>query len=72
MGVQLGGFADPQILTAPKSGSATISGYRILYTPKKNFSGSDRFTYARINVDRWGNRNLRTVNMIVDVIPNDN
>ena len=69
MSVSLGGVSDPQVLKTPKSGMATVGAYDIIYTPKKDFVGADEFTYARHNIDRYGNKSLRTVNMKVEVRP---
>lgn len=35
-----------RLASAPGSGTATISGERIRYTPRAGASGTDRFTYA--------------------------
>lgn len=69
MGVTLGGVSDPQVLKQPKGGTAAVGTYDIIYTPKKGFVGADEFTYARSNIDRYGNKALRTVNMKVEVQP---
>jgi len=69
MGVSLGGVSDPQVLKQPRSGTAAVGAYDIVYTPKKDFVGADEFTYARHNIDRYGNKSLRTVNMKVEVHP---
>jgi hypothetical protein len=69
MGVTIGGVSDPQVLKQPKAGTATVGTYDIIYTPKKDFVGADEFTYARHNIDRYGTKSLRTVNMKVEVRP---
>ena len=69
MGVPVAGFADAQIVKAPRRGTAAIRGYRVSYTPTKGYIGPDQFTYMRYNLDRWGARAPRTVVMQVNVIP---
>jgi hypothetical protein len=69
MAVSLGGVSDPEVLKQPRSGTAAVGSYDIIYTPKKGFVGADEFTYARRNIDRYGNKSLRTVNMKVQVQP---
>jgi hypothetical protein len=69
MGLSVAGFADAQIVNAPRRGTAQIQGYKVAYTAAKGYTGPDQFTYSRYNLDRWGGRALRGVNMQVTVIP---
>lgn len=69
MGVSVGGISDARIVHDPKHGAAQVIGYRIVYTPKKGFTGKDQFTYSRNKLDIYGNKSLRTVNVQVDVKP---
>jgi hypothetical protein len=67
MGVSVAGFANAKIIK-PERGSIEIRGYEIVYTPKKGYLGRDTFNYARDNLDRWGNKAVRTVDMDVNVV----
>ena len=37
------------VLTAPRFGTATVSGTRVTYTPRSNYFGPDSFTYVGFN-----------------------
>jgi hypothetical protein len=69
MGTGAAGIVDPEVTKRPKNGSAELRGFRVFYTPKKGFVGNDEFTYIRYQMDRWGNKAMRGVNMKVEVLP---
>jgi len=46
---QLGAVAAPPVIsTAPKNGTAVVSGNTIIYTPSAGFSGNDTLVYRRL------------------------
>jgi hypothetical protein len=55
-------------VTQPPSGTATISGATIAYTPVAGFSGLDRFTYTISD----GHGGTATANVVVTVTPQPN
>ncbi|HEY8382113.1 MAG TPA: hypothetical protein VIL09_08190 [Microvirga sp.] len=65
----IGGLRDPRITKQARFGAAAINGFAVVYRPKSGFVGTDSFTYARENWDRWGNKAVRTVNVTVEVTP---
>jgi hypothetical protein len=69
MGTGAAGISDPAVLKKPKHGEVVLKGFRVYYRSKKGFTGSDSFTYTRVQNDRWGNRAQRTVDMTVSVVP---
>ena len=65
----MGPVATTTIVSPPSAGSATVSGMRITYVPRKGYTGPDRFTYSRTGQDRYARRSVKTVNVNVRVIP---
>ena len=69
MGMGIGGVQNAQMVKMPERGTVAVGAYRVIYTPHKGYTGTDRFVYSRENVDRWGRASTRTVDMTVTVLP---
>ena len=58
-----GSYTQLNISTNPAHGSVTISGNQFIYTPAKDFSGSDRFSYLAINASGRSNEAFISINV---------
>jgi len=58
------------IIARPANGSVRIdAGNRVVYQPRRGFTGNDSFTYARSGLDARNNPTVRTVQIAVEVAP---
>ncbi|HKY87677.1 MAG TPA: hypothetical protein VJL90_13015 [Pseudorhodoplanes sp.] len=57
------------IIQRPSSGSASVSGGKVIYQARKGFVGNDTFIYARRGLDTRNNPSDRQVRVHVTVNP---
>jgi hypothetical protein len=58
------------VLARPAHGEVHVEeAHRIVYRPRRGYSGSDTFTYARRGLDLRNNASARTVRVQVTVTP---
>lgn len=64
------GIAGASIDVKPSHGKAWVGPTeKIFYEPARGYVGKDAFTYSRNGIDRYGRNGKFTVNMDVDVVP---
>lgn len=69
-----GGSFGPMLSTViakrPAHGSATVRySHNVVYLAPRGYTGSDTFTYVRRGLDNLNRPAVRTVNVLVTVVP---